>query len=212
LVSSVSTPSNWGDDQVDAEYPGHTGECRRQPRDRMASDALKCRRPQRDQNQITGIGCHRRQHTHRHDDEGKGFGGRHQHDLADQRTDQSGLFRQANADHGNKDHPDGSKAEKVPDGGGDDEADAIGGEQAVDAGRLLVCLVRRRIDHLVGDADPEQMEQMGQHDDDACHRQEDDGGMRDFVAGTLDRIQQLLQERLFRRRLAHCRLSDWSAR
>ena len=184
------------DDQVHAEHRRNARECRRKSRDRMPAQTEECGGSQRDQNQVAGVGRDAGEHAHRHDDEGDRPAGCHDHDLADQRVDQAGLFREADADHGNENYADRGKPQEVPHDRRDDEADTLRREQAVDDSRRVDRLMGHRIDHLIGDAGAQQMKDMRQHDDDGRHQQENDGGMRNLVADDLDAIEQLLQERL----------------
>ncbi len=195
------------DDQVHAEHRGDAGERRRQSRDRMAAQAQEGGRAQRDQHQVAGVGGDARQHAHRHDDEGDRPARRHDDDLADQRVDQAGLFRQTHAHHGDQDHADRGEAQEVSDRRCDDEAESLHRQQAVDDRGRGDRLVRLQVDDLVGDAGSQQMEDVRQHDDDGGHQQEDDGRMRNLVADDLDAIEQLLQERLVR----HRGLTHWTS-
>ena len=63
-------------------------------------------------------------------------GGRDLDHLADQRGDQAGLLGDADADHRDQDDRDDAEVVEVLDGRGEDVADPVGAEQALDLDRL----------------------------------------------------------------------------
>ena len=62
-------------------------------------------------------------------------------ELADQRPDQPGRLGQADADHHHEDDRHRGEVAEVVDERGEQEADAVDGQQALDLGRLVVHLV-----------------------------------------------------------------------
>ncbi len=154
------------DDQVHAEHCRNARECRRQSRNRMPAQTEEGGGSQRDQDQIPGVGCDAGQHAHRNDDEGDRPAGGHDHDLADQRADQTGLFRKAHAHHGHENDADRAKAQEIADDRRDDEADSRHRQEAVDDRCRFDGLMGVRIDDLIGDARSQQIKDMRQHDDD----------------------------------------------
>jgi len=87
------------DQKIDAEYGGNPRKRRRQPGQRMPSEAEEGSGSERDQDQVAGIGSDARQHPYGHQDSGHRLARRYDHDLLDQGVDQAGLLGQPDADH-----------------------------------------------------------------------------------------------------------------
>ena len=186
------------DEHVHGERAGDRGKAGGQSRERMPADAQECDARQRNQHEIAGVRRDARQNAHEDQDVGDGPTGRDRHQLANERLDQSGLLGHADADHRHDDQPHRREAHEARNDRAVDEAEAFRGEQAPGRHGAGLKLLRRRVDHLLGDGRARQMQDMRQQHDQNHEGQEDDHRVRHLVARLLDDVQQLFLESIVR--------------
>ena len=207
----------------------------------MSTDAVEGRRPERDEDQVAGVGGDARETTDEHDDEGQRRRRSGLDELADQRRHHPRLLGDADADHRHEDDGDDAEAGEVVDERGEEEANAVGAEQALDLRGLLddVHLVvevllrrdlrlgndratdilllgdQRRLDgDVVGDADVKGGEDRREHDDQHAQADEDDRRVGHLVADLLDAVEHSLHAAALGRLLLErhrASASMWSA-
>ena len=151
------------------------------------------RRTKRDQHHVAGIGGNAGDDTQEHNHKGDHAGVGHQHQLADQGRDQPRLLGQPHTQHGHQNHANNTKVGEVGDHGGEQEADAVGVQEAAHLGGDVVDLPCGDVGALERCAGPGPGEDHRQHHDQADEDQEDDGGVGDLVPHHFDTRQELLK-------------------
>ena len=140
----------WLDEHVDREDGGDRREGRGESGQGVAAHAEVRGRTERNEDQVTGVGRDARHDADEHEDVGEGPGRRDEHQLADERRDETRGLGHTDAQHGDDDDADRGEAHEVLDHARVHEPDAVGREQAADADRGRFEQVGLRVDGLHG--------------------------------------------------------------